>query len=190
MHKTWLLQAYETHSFLYARCLSLILGLLNTLPSIRKPVVSTLIKMTVRPFFLFLSLLPFCNSQTFLKILPENSSASDETIVGEDPVQAYCESWRLSVETNNAGPWKKITSRCRDALDTYIKGPQYLLDSKVAARHAYSYAKSIKLAGDKKDAWIFDVDETLISNVQHYTAYGYGYCSTALILLLSNDINN
>lgn len=123
---------------------------------------------------LLLYFLPISTSQTLIQLLPENLT-SDELVVGDDPVGPYCDSWRLSVETNNAGHWKKIPSRCHDAIGTYIKGPQYLIDSKVAARHANHYAKSVKVAADKKDAWIFDVDETLISNVQHYTVNGYGY---------------
>ena len=126
-------------------------------------------------FILLFLLFPFSDSQTFLQIPPENTS-SDHPIFEDDPVLAYCESWRLSVETNNAGHWKKVPSRCHDAIETYINGPQYVLDSKVAARHANSYAKSIKVTADKKDAWIFDVYGTLISNVQHYTVSRYGYC--------------
>ena len=169
---------------MYQRCCSFV-GLIKTLT---KPPPSNQEKKLVKSFpdhnkmlpsslFLLLCLLfPFSNSQTFLQILPENES-SYHPILGDDPVLAYCESWRLSVETNNAGHWKKIPSRCHDAIETYINGPQYVLDSKVAARCANSYAKSIKVATDKKDAWIFDVDETLIFNLQHYTVSGYGYCS-------------
>ena len=166
---------------MYKRCCSFagpIKTLTNPHPPIKKLVKTSPDHNKMLPSSLFLLLcvlFPFSNSQTFLQILPENTS-SGHPIVGDAPVLAYCESWRLSVETNNAGNWKKIPSRCHDAIESYINGPQYVLDSKVAARHANSYAKSIKVAADKKDAWVFDVDETLISNVQLYIVSGYGYC--------------
>lgn len=136
--------------------------------------------MLPNSLLLLLCLLPISTSQTFLQLLPEKTS--DNRRVGDEPALAYCESWRLSVETGNAGHWKKIPSRCHEAIETYINGPQYVLDSKVTAHYANSYAKSIKIAGDKKDAWIFDVDETLISNLQHYTAKGYAYCPNSVLL--------
>ena len=122
-----------------------------------------------------LCLLLFTTPQTFLQVLPENSDSND---IGDDPV--YCESWRLSVETNNAGCWKEIPSQCENAMDAYINGPQYELDSKVVACHADSFAKSINISDDRKDAWIFDVDETLISK---YVANGYGYVSVFFMCL-------
>lgn len=131
---------------------------------------SSINKMSPSSLVLLLCLLPVSSShsQTFLQLLPETSAT-----VGDDSVQSYCNSWRLAVETDNAGHWKNIPSRCHDTIEAYVKGPRYILDSKVAARHANTYAKSIKVAGDRKDVWIFDVDETLISNLQHYTANGY-----------------
>ncbi|KAK8938547.1 Acid phosphatase 1 [Platanthera zijinensis] len=121
-------------------------------------------------------------SETLLRILPATEKlSSDEVtdVVGDEPREAYCESWRLSVETNNAGNWKKISTRCTDLVEAYVRGPQYALDSKVVARHAQAYAKNLILAGDGKDVWIFDVDETLISNVHHYFLHGRRNRSTA-----------
>ncbi|KAG0492991.1 hypothetical protein HPP92_006389 [Vanilla planifolia] len=97
------------------------------------------------------------------------------TVVGDDPREAYCESWRLSVEANNAGSWKKVPPRCADLVEAYVSGPQYELDSKVVARYAQAYAKTVELTGDGMDAWIFDVDDTLLSNVQYYTRHTHGY---------------
>ncbi|KAK8970111.1 Acid phosphatase 1 [Platanthera guangdongensis] len=125
-------------------------------------------------------------AETLLRILPATEKlSSDEVtdVVGDEPREAYCESWRLSVETNNAGNWKKISTRCTDLVEAYVTGPQYALDSKVVARHAQAYAKNLILAGDGKDVWIFDVDETLISNVHHYFLHGRRY-SYILIFFL------
>ncbi|XP_010914845.1 acid phosphatase 1 [Elaeis guineensis] len=108
-------------------------------------------------------------SQTHLEMVAEDPSGG----LADDPKVQYCESWRLAVETNNAGEWKKVPSRCVDVVADYIKGPQYLTDSKMVARLSHAYAKTVQLAGDGKDVWIFDVDETLISNFLHYTLHGY-----------------
>lgn len=40
---------------------------------------------------------------------------------------------------------------------------------------AIEFAKSYELKGDGMDAWIFDVDETLLSNLLYYAQHGYGY---------------
>ncbi|KAI0491598.1 hypothetical protein KFK09_025858 [Dendrobium nobile] len=108
---------------------------------------------------------------TLLRLLPQDEGLSSGDL-GDDPNEAYCESWRLSVETNNAGNWKKISARCSSLVEAYVRGAQYALDSKVVARFAQAYAKNIQIAGDGMDAWIFDVDETLISNIHHYFVHG------------------
>ena len=33
---------------------------------------------------------------------------------------------------------------------------------------AFQYAKSLNLIGDGKDIWVFDIDETTLSNVPYY----------------------
>ncbi|XP_020575264.1 acid phosphatase 1-like [Phalaenopsis equestris] len=114
-------------------------------------------------------------ADTLLRLLPPAAETLNSNVLvnvaGDDPNEAYCESWRLSVETNNAGNWKKISSRCASSVEAYVRGPQYALDSKVVSRLAQNYAKNIRLAGDGMDSWIFDVDETLLSNIHHYFAW-------------------
>ncbi|KAL0710674.1 hypothetical protein Bca4012_017652 [Brassica carinata] len=89
-------------------------------------------------------------------------------------VASYCESWRLAVETNNAGTWKVVPSKCVSSLETYYNGGQFDKDYNVVARYALAFAKTVKIGGDGKDAWVFDVDETLLSNLEYYKANGYG----------------
>jgi len=36
------------------------------------------------------------------------------------------------------------------------------------------YGKTINLAGNGTDAWVFDIDETFLSNIEYYKAHGYG----------------
>lgn len=119
---------------------------------------------------LFFILAPTTISQTLLQVT-QNDGLNEP----KPPNLMYCESWRLAVETNNAGDWHKIPHRCTDLVKEYVNGQQYITDSKVVARHAQAYAKTIVVAKDGKDVWIFDVDETLISNIQHYAIDGYRY---------------
>ncbi|XP_030448644.2 acid phosphatase 1-like [Syzygium oleosum] len=86
----------------------------------------------------------------------------------------YCESWRLAVETNNAGSWTQIPSRCEQFVPAYMTGERYASDSAVVAKYSSEFAKSVEIAGDGSDAWVFDVDETLLSNLPYYEAHGFG----------------
>ena len=55
-------------------------------------------------------------------------------------------------------------------------GHQYRKDSKAVADEAFVYAQSlIKLPKDGKNVWIFDVDETSLSNLPYYAHHGFGY---------------
>ncbi|XP_062092224.1 acid phosphatase 1 [Humulus lupulus] len=86
----------------------------------------------------------------------------------------HCSSWRFSVEANNLNPWKTIPEECIDYVRNYITGRGYSTDLQRVSREAADYAKSVELAGDGKDVWIFDIDETLLSNLPYYTDRGYG----------------
>lgn len=80
----------------------------------------------------------------------------------------------MAVETNNAGSWTVIPSKCVSSIKTYYNIGQFDKDYNVVASYALAYAKTVQLAGDGKDAWVFDVDETLLSNFQYYADNGYG----------------
>ncbi|KMZ67682.1 Acid phosphatase-like protein [Zostera marina] len=86
---------------------------------------------------------------------------------------AYCNSWMYSVETNNIGDWPTIPIICQSFVAGYMNGTRYLSDSKVVASYSLAFAKDA-FTGGGKDAWIFDVDETLISNLHYYAENGYG----------------
>ena len=55
---------------------------------------------------------------------------------------------------------------------------RYLSDISVVAENALKYAKMVHIVGDGKDAWIFDVDDTLLSFLRGYQTYGFGYVSS------------
>ncbi|KAG6501628.1 acid phosphatase 1-like [Zingiber officinale] len=86
----------------------------------------------------------------------------------------FCDSWRLSVETNNAGYWRTIPPKCLEIVATYVNGDRYLSDSDIIAVDCLSFAETVRIVGDKKDAWVFDIDETLLSNVPYYAVHGFG----------------
>lgn len=92
----------------------------------------------------------------------------------DDHDSLFCESWRFSIETNNAGNWSSIPSRCYEYVLDYMSGDRYVLDTKFTARNALEFAKTVNMAGDGKDAWIFDVDETLLSHVPYFKTYRFG----------------
>ncbi|CAA3023714.1 acid phosphatase 1-like [Olea europaea subsp. europaea] len=79
-----------------------------------------------------------------------------------------CLSWRLAVETNNVRNWKLVPEECEQYVGHYMLGKQYRKDCEIVAHSAIEYAKSLTLVGDGKDIWIFDIDETTLSNLPYY----------------------
>ncbi|XP_050215697.1 acid phosphatase 1-like [Mercurialis annua] len=110
---------------------------------------------------LLFTFLPLTLSQSTIQI-----PAARKTWSKDDGL--YCSSWRLSVETNNAGYWVKPPARCESYVEDYMTAERYLSDSEVVAADSISFAKSVNVTGDGKDAWVFDIDETLLSNLPYY----------------------
>ncbi|KAF8081887.1 hypothetical protein N665_0858s0003 [Sinapis alba] len=125
-------------------------------------------------FFTFLVFAVLINTaissrvSSFIKL----PTSLDESL--SSSLTSYCESWRLAVETDNAGKWRVVPSQCVSSLETYYNKGQFEKDYSVVAGYALAYAKTIELKGDGKDAWVFDIDETLLSNLEYYQAHGYG----------------
>ncbi|KAI3458347.1 hypothetical protein Pfo_015010 [Paulownia fortunei] len=133
---------------------------------------------------LLLSILPFaCFSEetsdsdlftgTVIVELPEIDEAQLKEWRLEE-VQLQCTSWRVAVEANNLSPWKTIPEECADYVQEYMTGRSYELDLQRVSNEAGIYARSVNLSRDGKNAWIFDVDETLLSNLPYYAEHGYG----------------
>lgn len=78
------------------------------------------------------------------------------------------------METNDAGKWSGIPKRCIGYVKEYMTGDGFRSDSEIVADNSVEFAKTVNVAGDGKDAWVFDIDETLLSNVPYYAAHGYG----------------
>ncbi|KAH7682015.1 Acid phosphatase protein [Dioscorea alata] len=85
-----------------------------------------------------------------------------------------CESWQFGVETNNVRDWKHVPNACEDYIGHYMLGGHYRSDSAVVATEAIKFAEAFELVGDGKDVWIFDIDETTLSNLPYYAANGFG----------------
>ncbi|XVF34946.1 hypothetical protein REPUB_Repub18cG0102100 [Reevesia pubescens] len=128
--------------------------------------------------FLLLSIL-ISSSSSFEPLiqLPTTTTTERKSHV-DDNDDLYCGSWHLSVETNNAGSWKQTPSRCLSYVQDYMTSQRFISDSEIVANYSLAYAKSIEIAGDGKDAWIFDVDETLLTNLPYYQAHGFGLCDS------------
>ncbi|XP_057735655.1 acid phosphatase 1-like isoform X2 [Arachis stenosperma] len=98
-----------------------------------------------------------------------SSSSSSSSING-----SFCLSWRLGVETNNVLPWRTVPTECLQYVENYMIHGQYEQDLDLIMEQAMSFVSTITLAGDSKDAWILDVDDTCISNLFYYKSKKYG----------------
>lgn len=92
---------------------------------------------------------------------------------GEE-IDLECTSWRFAVEANNLSPWKTIPQECGDYVKEYMMGRGYRSDLDRVSKEAGEYAKGVELNDDGKDIWVFDIDETLLSNLPYYIDHGYG----------------
>ncbi|XP_055830275.1 acid phosphatase 1-like [Solanum dulcamara] len=96
------------------------------------------------------------------RLRPQTGSA------GYTVPQLDCLSWRLAVETNNLQNWKLVPKECTNYVGHYMLGKQYRHDCEYVAKQAIEYAKGLKLSDDGKDVWVFDIDETTLSNAPYY----------------------
>lgn len=106
------------------------------------------------------------------QVVPEVAHPTDDRHdSGED---AFCSSWHFAVETNDAGFWATVPQNCVGYVRRYITGARYESDLAMVASKSLEFARGLEIAGDGKDAWIFDIDETLLSNLPYYAASGFG----------------
>ncbi|RLN12090.1 acid phosphatase 1-like isoform X1 [Panicum miliaceum] len=98
----------------------------------------------------------------------------DDEGLDDVPADVRCASWRLAAEANNLAPWKAVPAECAAHVRDYVTGVAYRSDLELVARESAAYARAAPLRGDGRDAWVFDVDETLLSNLPYYADHGYG----------------
>ncbi|XP_068648547.1 acid phosphatase 1-like [Aristolochia californica] len=128
------------------------------------------------PFFLSLTF-----SQSILQILPLDRTSPHVALPRSDGHgsvrendELFCSSWKFSIETNDAGIWETIPKRCVKYVQDYCTGDRYAADSDMVADDAYAFASGVEIAGDGRDVWVFDIDETLLSNLPYYADNGFG----------------
>ncbi|KAL4308736.1 hypothetical protein GQ457_01G056110 [Hibiscus cannabinus] len=93
----------------------------------------------------------------------------------QDTWKNYCESWRINVELNNIRDFEVVPQECVDHIKKYMTSSQYTADSERAIEEVTLYlTRCCTLKGDGKDAWIFDVDDTLISTIPYFKKHGFG----------------
>nr|ACU19317.1 unknown [Glycine max] len=87
----------------------------------------------------------------------------------------YCESWRMNVELHNIRDFQVVPEECTEYIGKYVKSTQYKVDSQRASEECLVYlSTSCNLKKDGLDAWIFDIDDTLLSTVPYYENNLYG----------------
>ncbi|XP_020589292.1 acid phosphatase 1-like [Phalaenopsis equestris] len=85
-----------------------------------------------------------------------------------------CSSWQLATETNNLRRWKSIPATCESYFGHYFLGHRYRDDSALVTKEASKYARRRQLSGGGKDIWIFDIDETSLSNLPFFSKLDFG----------------
>ncbi|KAK3147330.1 hypothetical protein QOZ80_3BG0281030 [Eleusine coracana subsp. coracana] len=93
---------------------------------------------------------------------------------GPSPEDAGCLSWRVMVEANNARGWRTVPSQCVGYVTGYMTRGQYLRDLAGVMEHASAYVDEVAADADGLDAWVFDVDDTCLSNLFYYEAKQFG----------------
>ncbi|XP_039161808.1 acid phosphatase 1 isoform X1 [Eucalyptus grandis] len=83
-------------------------------------------------------------------------------------------SWRLAVEANNMSAWRTVPPQCQRHVESYMTGGQYEQDLKLTVDQVTTYANGITVSNDGMDAWILDIDDTIISNMLYYKRKRYG----------------
>ncbi|KAK9905989.1 hypothetical protein M0R45_000115 [Rubus argutus] len=87
----------------------------------------------------------------------------------------YCESWRMNVELHNIREFQVVPEECIGYIGTYVTSTQYKVDSERAIEECVEYlSTSCNLKKDGRDAWIFDIDDTLLSTVPFYKRHHSG----------------
>ncbi|CAJ1951071.1 unnamed protein product [Sphenostylis stenocarpa] len=83
-----------------------------------------------------------------------------------------CQSWRLGVEAHNIIGFSSVPADCVGYIGNYLIGEQYRSDSKTVCREAYFYVKTLNITD--RDAWVFDIDETTLSDLPYFADHGFG----------------
>ncbi|XP_042022728.1 acid phosphatase 1-like [Salvia splendens] len=86
-----------------------------------------------------------------------------------------CQSFRVGVEANNLRDWITVPSYCKNYIKTYLTKNQWGLDIEAVTNEAYEYAVHFQKDAFLKDIWVFDVEETLLSNLNYLASSDVQY---------------
>ncbi|KAJ4875840.1 hypothetical protein Rs2_40858 [Raphanus sativus] len=114
-------------------------------------------------------------SDPYLPSILQYPSEHKKIVDGEE-VNLYCTSWRFAAETNNLAPWSTIPAECAEYVKDYVMGRGYATDLERVSEEASIFASTLEFSGDDdgKDIWVFDIDETLLSNLPYYIDHAFG----------------
>ncbi|GJY68781.1 acid phosphatase 1-like protein, partial [Tanacetum coccineum] len=128
-------------------------------------------KLVISTLILTMLSLALCHDHNLIIELPEKLEGQKD---GLDEARLRCMSWRVAGEANNLSPWKMIPKECVEYVKEYMLGRSYEMDIEMVSNEALEFAKSVGVNEDGMDVWIFDIDETLLSNLAYYGEHGYG----------------
>ncbi|CAL9064409.1 acid phosphatase 1 [Musa acuminata AAA Group] len=97
----------------------------------------------------------------------------------EFSLRNYCESWRMNAELNNIRGFEVVPGECVGYIGAYMTSTQYEVDVQLAAEESLLFlTDSFQPSGDGKDAWIFDLDDVLLSTVPYFKMHDFGGTKT------------
>ncbi|KAM7254479.1 hypothetical protein ACFE04_003859 [Oxalis oulophora] len=118
--------------------------------------------------FLILSLATTISASNHYQLRPRLDQLQSDN-------ELNCVSWRWAIEVDNIRNWNVVPIECESYIGHYMLGKQYRKDCDTVGLEAYKYAKSVTLKGDGKDVWVFDIDETTLSNLPYYADPSNGF---------------
>ncbi|KAH0637330.1 hypothetical protein KY289_037245 [Solanum tuberosum] len=81
----------------------------------------------------------------------------------------------MNVELHNIRDYVVVPQECVAYIGKYMTSTQYKVDSERTINECILYlSTNCILENDGKDAWIFDIDDTLLSSVPYYKKNGFG----------------
>lgn len=87
----------------------------------------------------------------------------------------FCESWRMNVELHFIQDFDVVPDECVDYIAKYMISTQYKVDSERTVDECIVYlSTAFSLKKDGRDAWIFDIDDTLLSTIPYLKKTGLG----------------
>ncbi|KAH7430615.1 hypothetical protein KP509_08G006100 [Ceratopteris richardii] len=95
--------------------------------------------------------------------------------------QSFCVTWRFNVDVNNLRDWKTVPKSCESYVGSYMNRGDFSQDASLAMMEGVSFAHSVfnssTTAGTDAfsyNAWVFDIDDTSLSNLPYYAKHSFG----------------